>query len=290
VCGFGPTVRVDGVPAATKVTATMLDVLQRRPVKYSLCQQPSLPLQAGRHTVDVVAGKDFAPVELALTKTDAVRPENVAAQGVNVWRPSPSELTLEAPLATEDSVLTVAQNFSTGWEAYDGTGRKLVPIRVGGWQQGWLLPAGPEQQVTARFKPDRDYRAGLLVGLVALILVAGLAVFSRRRSRHSGHRLREAQRLGAWPASVLLVVAGVFMAGWIGLAVTVVAAALAWFLDGRRIALIGAVVVAVLLGTAIAAAQPWPDGEAGLTSGVVQGSVLLAVALAALSRPTGETS
>jgi arabinofuranan 3-O-arabinosyltransferase len=290
VCGFGPTVQVDGVPAATKVDATMRDVLQRRPVKYSLCQQPSVPLQADRHTLDVVASKDFAPVELQLTRTDAVTPENVAAQGVNVWRPSPSELTLEAPLATEDSVLTVAQNFSAGWEAYDGTGRKLVPIRVGGWQQGWLLPAGPEQQVTARFTPDRDYRAGLLVGLVALFLVAGLAIFSRRRSRHSGHRLREAQRISAWPASVLLVVAGVFMAGWIGLAVTVVAAGLAWFLDGRRIALIGAVVVAVLLGTAIAAAQPWPDGEAGLTSGVVQGSVLLAVALAALSRPTGETS
>jgi arabinofuranan 3-O-arabinosyltransferase len=290
VCGFGPTVRVDGVPAATKVDATMRDVLQRRPVKYSLCQQPSVPLQAGRHALDVVASKDFTPVELQLTKTDAPAPAEVAAQGVNVWRPSPSQLTLEAPLATQDSVLTVAQNFSEGWEAYDGTGRKLVPIRVGGWQQGWLLPAGPEQQVTARFVPDRDYRAGLLVGLVALVLVAGLAICSRRRSRHSGHRLREAQRLGPWPATVLLVVAGTFMAGWIGLAVTVVAAVLAWYLDGRRIALIGAVCVAVLLGTAIAAAQPWPDGGAGLTSGVVQGSVLLAIALAVLSRPTGETS
>ncbi|WP_432950053.1 alpha-(1-_3)-arabinofuranosyltransferase [Kribbella sp. CA-253562] len=290
VCGFGPTVRVDGVPAATKVDATLRDVLQRRPVKYSLCQQPSVPLQAGRHTLDVVASKDFTPVELRLTRTDAAIPAEAAAQGVNVWRPSPSELTLEAPLATEDSVLTVAQNFSKGWEAYDGTGRKLVPIRVGGWQQGWLLPAGPEQQITARFVPDREYRAGLLVGLVALVLVAGLAICSRRRSRHSGHRLREAQRFGPWLATVLVVVAGTFMAGWIGLAVTVVAAALAWYLDGRRIALIGAVCVAVLLGTAVAAVQPWPDGGAGLTSGVVQGSVLLAIALAVLSRPTGETS
>ena len=89
-------------------------------------------------------------------------------------------------------MLTVAQNFSTGWEAYDGSGRKLVPMRVGGWQQGWMLPAGPEQVVTARFTPDRDYRAGLLVGLFALPRRSGPGdLRPPRRSRHSGHRLRE---------------------------------------------------------------------------------------------------
>ncbi|ADB32160.1 coagulation factor 5/8 type domain protein [Kribbella flavida DSM 17836] len=290
VCGFGPTVRIDGVPAATKVDATMRDVLQRRPVKYALCQQPSVALQGGRHTVDVVASQDFVPVDAKFTRTDAPRIATDPAKGVNVWRPNPAALTLEVPPVAVPSVLTVAQNFSSGWEAYDSTGRKLVPIRIGGWQQGWLLPAGPEQVVTARFAPDRDYRAGLLVGLWGLVFVAGFAVFSRRRSRHAGHSLRELGRLGPWPASVLMVLAGTFLAGWLGLAVTVLAAVLAWLLAGRRIALTATVVGVVLAGTAVAALQPWPDGGAGLTSGFVQGSVLLGVALAVLSRPAGETS
>ncbi|HET6295751.1 MAG TPA: alpha-(1-_3)-arabinofuranosyltransferase family protein, partial [Kribbella sp.] len=289
-CGFGPSVRVDGVPAATEVKATIRDVLQRRPVSYSLCDTESVPLQAGRHSIDIAAGKDFVPVEAAFTKVGFSNAAVTPVKGVEVWRPDPAEMTLEVPPAEEQSVLTVAQNFSEGWEAYDSGGRKLTPIRIGGWQQGWLLPAGPEQVVTARFMPDRSYRAGLLVGLLCLLSVITLAVFSRRRSRHSGHRLREARRLGPWVATVLAVAAGTFIAGWVGLAATAVAAALAWYLDGRRIVLIAVVVGVVLVGTLVAALQPWPDGDAGLTSGFVQGSVLLGCALALLSRPTGETS
>jgi len=79
-------------------------------------------------------------------------------------------------------VLAVAQNYNEGWEAYDGSGQKLTPIRIGGWQQGWVLPAGPEQVVTARFMPDRTYRAGLLLGLVALLGVLAVAVFFPKRT------------------------------------------------------------------------------------------------------------
>ena len=151
--------------------------------------------------MDVAAGKDFVPVEAAFTKAGFGKSAVTPVKGVDVWRPNPAELTLEVPPADEQSVLTVAQNYSEGWEAYDSSGHKLVPIRIGGWQQGWLLPAGPEQVVTARFMPDRSYRAGLLVGLLGLLSVATLAVFSRRRSRHSGHRLREASRIAPWLAT-----------------------------------------------------------------------------------------
>jgi hypothetical protein len=102
-------------------------------------------------------------------------------QGVDVWRPSPTELTVEVPGADEPSVLAVAQNYNEGWQAYDGSGRQLTPIRIGGWQQGWVLPAEPEQVVTARFVPDRTYRAGLLLGLFTLLGVVALAVFFPKR-------------------------------------------------------------------------------------------------------------
>jgi arabinofuranan 3-O-arabinosyltransferase len=210
-------------------------------------------------------------------------------QSVEVWRPNPAELTTEVPAADEQSVLTVAQNYNEGWEAYDGSGHKLMPIRIGGWQQGWVLPAGPEQVVTARFMPDRTYQAGLLVGLLGLLTVLGMAVFfRRRRSRHSGHRLREGRTVGPWAALGIGLAAGWFMSGWIGLAAVAVAAVCSWLLSTRVVLVVVAAVVT--LGTLVAVAQPWPDGRAGVTSGVVQASILFACALALLSASTGETS
>lgn len=230
------------------------------------------------------------PVALTLTRAGLARAAVTPVKNVEVWRPNPAELTIEVPAAEEQSVLTVAQNYSDGWVAYDGTGHKLAPIRIGGWQQGWLLPAGAEQVVTARFMPDRTYRAGLLVGLVAMLAVLALAVFFRRGSRYSGHRLREARRVRPWVAVVCGLAAGTFMSGWIGLAAVMLAAACSWFLSDRRIAMLAVTAGAVLAGTLVAVVQPWPAGGAGLTSGVVQASVLFGCALALLSRPTGETS
>ncbi|MFI6826053.1 alpha-(1-_3)-arabinofuranosyltransferase [Kribbella sp. NPDC050241] len=288
-CGYGPGVRVDGVPADTQVKATVRDLLQRRPVTFTTCGKDSMvPLQSGRHNVDVLAGGGFVPTETTLTRAGFGNVSKTPVQGVDVWRPNPAELSIEVPAADEQSVLTVAQNYNEGWEAYDSSGRKLTPIRIGGWQQGWVLPEGPEQVVTARFMPDRLYRAGLLVGLVALLSVVALAVFFRRRSRHSGHRLREGRDVGPWVALAGGLAAGWFMSGWIGLVAVAVAALCSWFLSPR--VAIGVVAAAVAIGAVIAAVQPWPDGGAGLTSGVVQASTLFACALALLSRPTGETS
>jgi arabinofuranan 3-O-arabinosyltransferase len=289
-CGFGPSVRIDGKDIPTELTATIGDVLQRRPVGFALCQQGLVRLPSGRHTVDVTASANFVPVEVELARPGLNDAAVTPVKGVDVWRSTPASMTLEVPHTDEQSVLTVAQNFSTGWEAYGSTGNKLVPLRVGGWQQGWLLPAGPEQVVTARFTPDRDYRVGLLLGLVVFLGVVALAIFSPRRPRKSSHRLRGAGRLGPWIATVLAVAAGTFMAGWFGLAATLTAALFAWFLDGRRLVLIAVVLGVVLLGSAVAAVQPWPDGGAGLTSGLVQSSILFGCALALLSRPAPETS
>ena len=288
-CGYGPGVRVDGVPADTQLKATVRDLLQRRPVAFSTCGKDSaVPLQAGRHTVDVLAGGGFVPIETTLTKAGFSDVSVTPVQDVDVWRPNPAELTAEVPAADEQSVLTVAQNYNEGWEAYDGTGHKLTPIRIGGWQQGWVLPAGPEQVVTARFMPDRTYRGGLLVGLLALLSVIAMAVFFRRRSRHSGHRLREGRNVGPWVALVLGAVAGTVMSGWIGLAAVAVAAVCSWFLPKRVVLVVVAAVVT--LGTLVAAVQPWPNGDAGVTSAVVQSSILFGCALALLSTFTGETS
>ncbi|WUJ69048.1 alpha-(1-_3)-arabinofuranosyltransferase [Kribbella soli] len=180
-CGNGPAVRIDGVQARTQVTATMRDLLQRRPVPFSLCGATSVALRSGSHRVEVLAGGGLVPIETTLVKAGFGDVSVTPVQGVDVWRPNPAELTVEVPDADQQSVLAVAQNYNEGWEAYDSTGQKLTPIRIGGWQQGWVLPAGPEQVVTASFMPARSYRAGLLLGLVALLAVLAVAVFFPKR-------------------------------------------------------------------------------------------------------------
>ncbi|TDD59177.1 DUF3367 domain-containing protein [Kribbella antibiotica] len=196
-CGSGPVVKVDGEPTMTQVTATMRDLLQRRPVAFTTCDPGPVVLQTGRHEVDVLTNGGLVPTEVTLTKAGFGDVSVTPVQGVNLWRPNPAVLTLEVPATSKQSVLTVAQNYNEGWVAYDGTGRELTPIRVAGWQQGWVLPPGEEQLVNARFMPDRAYRAGLLVGSAAVLAVMAMAVFYRRRTR-SGHQLKAARWCSSW--------------------------------------------------------------------------------------------
>jgi hypothetical protein len=197
-CGSGPVVQVDGTATMTHVTATMRDLLQRRPVAFTTCDPAPVVLQAGRHQLDVLTTGGLVPTEVVLTKAGFGDVSVTPVQGVNVWRSNPAALTLEVPASGKQSVLTVAQNYSKGWVAYDGSGRKLAPIRVAGWQQGWVLPAGEEQLVNARFMPDRAYRAGLLVGSLAVLAVMAMAIFYRRRTRRSGHQLKAARWCSSW--------------------------------------------------------------------------------------------
>ncbi|WP_427894188.1 alpha-(1-_3)-arabinofuranosyltransferase domain-containing protein [Kribbella sp. GL6] len=183
-CGNGPAVSVDGVPMRTQVAATMQQLLLRQPVPFSLCGTlTAVPLRSGQHQVEVQSNGGLVPIETTLAKAGLGDVKAQPVQGVDVWRPNPTELTVEVPGADQQSVLVVAQNYNEGWEAYDGSGQKLTPIRVGGWQQGWLLPAGQEQVVTARFMPDRTYRAALLLGLVALLSVLAVGVFFPKTGR-----------------------------------------------------------------------------------------------------------
>ena len=40
------------------------------------------------------------------------------------------------------SYLVVNENFNAGWQAVTAGGALLRPVRLDGWKQAWLLPAG----------------------------------------------------------------------------------------------------------------------------------------------------
>ncbi|GAA3193762.1 alpha-(1-_3)-arabinofuranosyltransferase [Actinocorallia longicatena] len=177
-CGLGPPLDVNGVTVATKVRGTHGDVMNGRPLRFTSCGQAALATGANR-----VRSWTYSPFRI----------EDLAV-GAEALPPAPTETALSAARVlswtatsrrievTTDSAafLTVAENQNKGWTASLG-GERLRPVRLDGWRQGFVVPAGSQGVVTLTFGPDRSYRAGLAAGLAGLALVAAVAATARRR-------------------------------------------------------------------------------------------------------------
>jgi hypothetical protein len=109
------------------------------------------------------------------------------------------------------------------------------PIRLDGWQQGWIVPAGAGGTGVLENRPGQTYQAGLVVGfaLVAVLLAVAL-VPGRRRRRHRAARLDGGARLVTgtrwWerlPAWWVAMVAGTVAVGLVAGPVALVVPALA---------------------------------------------------------------
>ncbi len=288
-CGFGPSLFVDGRRILTSVAGTIQDVLHRQPLTWAACgpgaradvAAGTVAMVAGPHSVVAGPTKEFEPLQVAFTTSGSTDAKPAAVVAASVYRIDPATMRLSVGKRPQESVLTVAQNFSKGWTAQDGKGAELASIRVDGWKQGWVLPPGAATVVTARFAPDSAYRWGLLGGLLALVCTALLLPLSRRRS-HGGTE-SEVPVEAKVPAAVLIGCAGValvFMSGWTGLVACVVGAVLV--LLGSRVLPLLVLALGLLAGV-IAAVQPWSGGAAGLQSTAVQGLVLSALAIACLA-------
>lgn len=123
----------------------------------------------------------------------------------------------------------ISQNYSDGWVAtlHD---RTLSPVRLDGWEQGWIVPAGAAGTVTMTFTPDGIYRASLALGAFLLVALAILAFALSNQSRldPSGPRRSPSNWLLAAGAAVATVAVG----GWLALVlVPLLAAAYRWGSD-----------------------------------------------------------
>ena len=81
------------------------------------------------------------------------------------------------------------ENFNDGWVA-EVDGEELTPVRVDGWQQGWVLPAGEQVTVELRYRPEATYDVILPFGLVVsgafllgALAIALIALVARLRGR-----------------------------------------------------------------------------------------------------------
>jgi arabinofuranan 3-O-arabinosyltransferase len=141
----------------------------------------------------------------------------------------------------------VSQNFSTGWVAtFDG--HKLTPVRLDGWQQGWIVPAGAAGTVAMNFSPDSGYRLGLGFGALLLVVLALLAFTGKRRSSLTSVGPR--RRLPGWALAVGGGIVAIAVGGWLALVlVPLVAVAHRW---GGRVVAVVAGVAFVVAGIVVA--------------------------------------
>jgi arabinofuranan 3-O-arabinosyltransferase len=273
-------VSVDGHRFRTTVTAAPASLLDGLSAPASLCTASGgavdlVGLRAGENDVSADASATFAPDVLVLG-------EHQVAEGsgpvVDAARSRTATRRVLDPTSGAE-VVVLHENENAGWRAEQG-GQTLRPFVADGWQQGFSL-ADDAAPVDVTFTPDRLYRWGLLLGLLAALgLVAAVAVPSRRRSvdpASAGER--------TLPATVVLgttVVGCGLVAGWAGLLVGSLAA-VATITATRRFPDQAPWVLAapVLVAAGAYALRPW-GGATGWAGQLVWAQLLVLVPLAAV--------
>ncbi|MDP3712263.1 MAG: alpha-(1-_3)-arabinofuranosyltransferase family protein [Mycobacteriales bacterium] len=273
-CGQGPAVAVDGaLRVVTRVTTTVGDVLAGRDVTVLPCGGGPLELSAGEHRVQAARTATVQVTGLVLTDLARGAP-TVAADRVDAVRSwGPVRRSLDVAAGPE-AWLVVHEAFNEGWTARLGDER-LRPVRLDGWQQGFLLPTGGGQ-VVLEFAPDRPYRLALLGGAA---LAVWLVLLAAVRPRRPAPDLRLDARRRRWPGLLLAAVAVPIVGGPAGVVAGLGAAALVRLGGWRLLTPLG--VAGLVAAGSLVALEPWP-GRA-LVAAPAQACALLAVAALAVS-------
>lgn len=309
VCGLGPRIVVDGDSVPTQVSGTFADIVNGTPLRFESCTPPpvgsdgsaddadgqagraaansTMRLAPGAHRLRTVPTREFQVTEVAVAPVRSTSGESDESRSVEIrsWEASRRVATVAAGPA---SLLYLPENFNDGWVA-EFDGRRLDALRVDGWQQGWVLPAGAAGEVTMTYRPQQVYDVLLPAGLAlsGLLLVAGLALLlwpGLRRLRRGRAASTVDAGVGDWgpapPApgvgfALLAVPAAALVLG----PVVALGLVLGAFLRARRRAPFGAglVVFAALLDVGVDAAwsRSVGDAAAALGVGLVIGVVLV---------------
>ncbi|MGW0816041.1 alpha-(1-_3)-arabinofuranosyltransferase domain-containing protein [Streptomyces viridiviolaceus] len=247
-CGQGPDVALDGRPYRTGVRGTVGDLVERRPVEVTLCQEgrraAEVELAAGAHRLE---GGDAGPLTLTgvtLIRGSVTGPPAGRELEVRDWLGDRREVGVGSGAA---SYLTMYENFNDGWKA-TLDGEELTPVRLDGWQQGWHVPEGAGGSVKLSYEPATTYDAALIGSGAGIAALVGLVLW-RRRAPGPEAPQPVPPLPGPWLGTVALTLVGVVIAGPPALLVPVLAV-VAW----RRPALLVPVAFAASAGAGVAAA------------------------------------
>ncbi|WP_234791718.1 MULTISPECIES: alpha-(1-_3)-arabinofuranosyltransferase [Mycolicibacterium] len=291
-CGKGPIIGVAGEFVQTAVRTTVGALLDGDPIPAQPCRTDPIALPAGQQELLVSPGAAFVVdgVVLNTPASTQLRTATTSPVETPVW--TPDRRQAEVPASTHTRVLVVPESVNPGWLARTAGGAELTPVKINGWQQGWVLPAGGADTVTLSFPTNRPYRIGLIGGLALLPVLALLALWPARR------RSPDLEPVRPWQPSPLLAGAGVLavgaaISGLPGLLVAGAALGSRYLLRGRerwceRLTVTVAAGGLILAGAALSQ-YPWRsvDGYVG-HSPWVQLAALLSVVFVAASAVTPE--
>ena len=182
-CGLGPTIRIGGQAVETEVIGTFADLRTGAPMTVRTCG--IVPdLKAGKQTISIDRIDGFLPISMTVSPPGTERSkQQVLPVTKKRWTETDRSVAIAAGPTT---VLAVPENFNAGWNA-TLNGRRLTPVLVSGWQQGWIVPEGSEpRNVTMNFAPAMPYQVSLFVGGVGALAVLVAAALLMMRGRRDG--------------------------------------------------------------------------------------------------------
>ncbi|TFV61727.1 UNVERIFIED_ORG: DUF3367 domain-containing protein [Bacillus sp. AZ43] len=209
-CGAGPVVAVDGQPRQTSLTTTLgaLRGLQRVPL--TLCGGTGTGwLREGEHRLVATASDAFTVASATLVRAgEEPAADGPARRAADVERWDREHRTVAVGERSEPTLLVVPENVNPGWVA-TLAGEELETLAVDGWQQGYVLPAGPAGEVHLEFRAGNVYHAALAAGVGALLVLLVVLLVPARAARPLPARVPRGRR--AWVA--LAAAAGVALVG-----------------------------------------------------------------------------
>jgi len=191
-CGSGPRISIDGHGMRTSVAGRVGALINFQPVHVRLCgTRSALQIAPGQHRLTSSRPGAFTMTGLSLVSggSAALPPGSLAqqprvrsgARRVKVlnWNQEYRRVRI-GPGNT--SYLELHQNANPGWTA-SLNGRPLAPVRLDGWQQGFLVPAGAGGIVTMTFQPVKFYHVWIILSAAAAAGLLFVAVVRRKRRK-----------------------------------------------------------------------------------------------------------
>jgi arabinofuranan 3-O-arabinosyltransferase len=278
-CGQGPSIQIDGRSIPTALSGTLGDLVDLSPMRLVAC--PSLDgevkLGPGTHTFAAANfSRPFEVTSVSIQPADPVTLSTPRARTATIQSWSAENRSIKVS-AGPKTYLAVAQNYNSGWTATLG-GHTLTPIRLDGWQQGYVVPAGSAGVVTMVMAPDGIFRLLLAVGAALLVALLALALLPGRRKVNE-----DTSAPRAMPSRWVLFAGALVVLGLISGPLALVAVPLV--LIGRkwgRATLAVTAFVAFLVAGVAAAWDPAVSGSAGAGAFSPLAQIASVIALAAV--------
>lgn len=268
-CADGVSVTTGERPATYSARLTRDELLDGSVVSATRCAGSEPTARPGT-TVLRATSSELLDAEKVQLGTLPEQASEVVQPLVRTW--TDRQRDVELTPSSVDRVVAWHEGFNVGWQA-TLHGKRLDPVDIDGWRQGFVIPAGVEGLLSATFAPDTTYRAGLAGGGLLVVLMGVLVVALKPRKGRVENRVGGV-RMPHWAGRILALAVLSLLGGMGGLVLGVgaVATPSRW-----RVRLAGAASAALVLGM-----WRWPIAEKGtLVTVIPQASGLLLVGLLA---------